>query len=202
MKALLYKDLCVLWKQMKFMIFMVAIFCLMPDTGFSLNTFFVAYAGLIIPVTLFAYDERAKWDSLAAMMPYSTRDLVLSRYIFGWMSTVFAVLCYLAGQLLFSSGHKPAGESALILVMTLAMTLVVQAVYFPILFRLGAEKGRLVMLVVIVGIMVVVSLAVNVLRDAPQAAPGFLAPLVLIVAVLLCLASVKVAETQYAQRVW
>ena len=57
MKALLYKDLCVLWKQMKFVIFMVAIFCLMPDTGFSLNTFFVAYAGLIIPVTLFAYDE-------------------------------------------------------------------------------------------------------------------------------------------------
>ena len=202
MKALLYKDLCVLWKQMKFMIFMVAIFCLMPDTGFSLNTFFVAYAGLIIPVTLFAYDERAKWDSLAAMMPYSTRDLVLSRYIFGWMSTVFAVLCYLAGQLLFSSGHKPAGESALVLVITLAMTLVVQAVYFPILFRLGAEKGRLVMLVVIVGIMVVVSLAVNVLRDAPLAAPGFLVPLVLIVAVLLCLASVKVAETQYAQRVW
>ena len=171
MKALLYKDLCVLWKQMKFMIFMVAIFCLMPDTGFSLNTFFVAYAGLIIPVTLFAYDERAKWDALAAMMPYSTRDLVLSRYIFGWLSTVFAVLCYLAGQLLFPGGHKPAGESALVLVITLAMTLVVQAVYFPILFRLGAEKGRLVMLVVIVGIMVVVSLAVNVLRDAPWRPP-------------------------------
>ena len=202
MKALLYKDLCVLWKQMKFVIFMVAIFCLMPDTGFSLNTIFVAYAGLIIPVTLFAYDERAKWDSLAAMMPYSTRDLVLSRYLFGWLSTVFAVLCYLVGQLLFSSGHKPAGESSLVLVMTLAITLVVQAVYFPILFRLGAEKGRLVMLVVIVGIMVVVGLAANILRDAPLAAPGFLAPLVLIVAVLLCLASVKVAEKQYAQRVW
>lgn len=202
MKALLYKDLCVLWKQLKFVIFMVAIFCLMPDTGFNLNTFFVAYAGLIIPGTLFAYDERAKWDSLAAMMPFSTRDLVLSRYLFGWLSTAFAVLCHLVGQLLFSSGHKPAGESALILVMTLAMTLVVQAVYFPILFRLGAEKSRLVMLVVIVGIMVLVGLAADLLRDTPLAALGFPVPLVLIVAVLLCLASVKVAEKQYAQRVW
>ena len=202
MKALLYKDLCVLWKQMKFMIFMVAIFCLMPDTGFSLNTFFVAYAGLIIPVTLFAYDERAKWDALAAMMPYSTRDLVLSRYLFGWLSTAFAVLCYLVGQVLFSGGHKPADGSSLVLVMTLAMTLVVQAVYFPILFRLGAEKGRLVMLVIIVGIMVVVGVAADLLRDTPLAAPGFLAPLVLLVAALLCLSSVKVAENQYAQRVW
>lgn len=202
MKALLYKDLCVLWKQMKFVIVMVAVFCLMPDTGFNLNTFFVAYAGLIIPVTLFAYDERAKWNALAAMMPYSTRDLVLSRYLFGWLSTAFAVLCHLVGQLLFSSGHKPAGESALILVMTLAMTLVVQAVYFPILFRLGAEKSRLVMLVVIVGIMVLVGLAADLLRDTPLAAPGFPVPLALIAAVLLCLASVKVAEKQYAQRVW
>lgn len=202
MKALLYKDLCVLWKQMKFVIFMVAIFCLMPDTGFSLNTFFVAYAGLIIPVTLFAYDERAKWDALAAMMPYSTRDLVLSRYLFGWLSTVFAVLCYLVGQVLFSGGHKPTDGSSLVLVMTLAMTLLVQAVYFPILFRLGAEKGRLVMLVIIVGIMVVVGVAADLLRDTPLAAPGFLAPLVLLVAALLCRASVKVAEKQYAQRVW
>ena len=58
------------------------------------------------------------------------------------------------------------------------------------------------MLVVIVGIMVVVGAAAYLLRDTPLAAPGFLAPLVLIVAVLLCLASVKVAEKQYAQRVW
>ena len=202
MKALLYKDLCVLWKQMKFVIVMVAVFCLMPDTGFNLNTFFVAYAGLIIPVTLFAYDERAKWDALAAMMPYSTRDLVLSHYLFGWLSTAFAVLCYLVGQVLFSGGHKPADGSSLVLVMTLAMTLVVQAVYFPILFRLGAEKGRLVMLVIIVGIMVVVGVAADLLRDTPLAAPGFLAPLVLLVAALLCLSSVKVAENQYAQRVW
>lgn len=202
MKALLYKDLCVLWKQMKFVVVMVAVFCLMPDTGFSLNTFFVAYAGLIIPATLFAYDERAKWDALAAMMPYSTRDLVLSRYLFGWLSTAFAVLCYLVGQLLFSGGHTPADGSSLVLVMTLTMTLVVQAVYFPILFRLGAEKGRLVMLVVIVGIMVAVGLATDILRDTPLAVPGFLAPLALLIAVLLCLLSVKAAEKQYAQRVW
>lgn len=202
MKALLYKDLCVLWKQLKFVIFMVAIFCLMPDTGFNLNTFFVAYAGLIIPGTLFAYDERAKWDSLAAMMPFSTRDLVLSRYLFGWLSTAFAVLCYLAGHLLFFGGREPADESFLVLMATLTITLLVQAVYFPILFRLGAEKSRLVMLVVIVGIMVVVGAAADLLRDTPLAAPGFPVPLALIVAVLLCLASVKVAEKQYAQRKW
>ena len=33
MKALLYKDFCVLWKQMKYMLFLVALFCLIPQPG-------------------------------------------------------------------------------------------------------------------------------------------------------------------------
>ena len=69
MKALLYKDACVLWKQMKFMLVIIAVFCLLPNS-FGLNTFFVVYAGLMLPVSLMAYDERAHWDSFAAMLPY------------------------------------------------------------------------------------------------------------------------------------
>ncbi|MFQ8984559.1 MAG: ABC-2 transporter permease [Evtepia sp.] len=76
MKALLYKDACVLWKQMKFMLLLVAIFCLLPN-GFGLNAFFVAYAGLMLPMSLLAYDERARWDSFAAMLPYSPRAVVV-----------------------------------------------------------------------------------------------------------------------------
>ena len=83
MKALLYKDFLVLWKQMKFVIFMVAIFCLLPNLGFGLNNMWVVYAGLVIPTSLLAYDERAKWDELAAMMPYTVKSIVGSKYVLG-----------------------------------------------------------------------------------------------------------------------
>ncbi len=200
MKGLLYKDFLVLWKQMKFVIFMVAIFTMMPDTGLSLNTFFVAYSGLLIPITLFAYDERAKWDSLAAMLPYSTKDMVLSRYVFAWLASAYAVLCYLLGQLFFQSGLM--GEGLITLGMTLTILLVVQAVYFPILFRLGAEKGRLVMFVVIIGIMVLVSLAAAVLDKLAVVPTVSMILPGLVVAAALSLASVKVSVKQYEQRVW
>lgn len=201
MKALLYKDLCVLWKQMKFVIVMVAVFCLMPDTGFSLNTIFVAYAGLIIPVTLFAYDERAKWDALAAMLPYSIRDLVLSRYFFGWAATGFAALCYLLGQFLTAPGHVPTKDSLLSLVLLLALVLVTQAVYFPVLFRLGSEKGRLSMTAILIGMMIVITIVIYILKDIPFF-PQLLAPLGLAAAALLCLGSVKVSMGQYEKRKW
>ena len=200
MKGLLYKDFLVLWKQMKFVVFMVAIFCMLPDTGLSLNSFFVAYSGLLVPITLFAYDERAKWDSLAAMMPFSTRDIVLSRYVFSWLATAYAVLCYFIGQLFFESGFP--GEALITLGLTLTLLLVVQAFYFPILFRLGAEKGRLVMMLVIIGIMVVAFLGAAVLdKLAVAPSPSVTLP-GLVIGAVLSLASVKVSVKQYEQRVW
>ena len=199
MKGLLYKDFCILWKQMKFILLMVAIFCVTPNTGFSLNTFFVAYAGLIIPVSLLAYDERAKWDSLAAMLPYSIRDLILSRYFFSWAATGFAALCYLLGQFLSSPGHVPTKDSLLSLVLLLALVLVTQSVYFPILFRLGSEKGRLSMTAILIGMMIIITIVIYILKDIPFL-PQLLAPLA--AAVLLCLGSVKVSMGQYEKRKW
>ena len=200
MKALLYKDLLVLWKQMKFVLFMVAVFCMMPDTGLSLNTFFVAYAGIMVPATLFAYDERAKWDALAAMMPFSTQDIVLSRYVFAWLATTYAVVWYLLGYVLLRGGLT--GESLVVLGAVLALLLAIQAIYFPILFRLGAEKGRMLLFCVIIGLMVLVSLATAVLEKLAIAPSPVLFLCCFLAAVALCVGSVKVSVKQYEQRVW
>lgn len=109
MKALLYKDACVLWKQMKFMLVIIAVFCLLPNS-FGLNAFFVVYPGLMLPVSLMAYDERAHWDSFAAMLPYPPRALVLSRYAAGWLLTLLAGVLYLVGALIQDQG-APLGTA-------------------------------------------------------------------------------------------
>ena len=81
MHALLYKDFRVMWKQMKAFLLLIAIFCLIPNQALNLSAFFVVYAGLMLPMSLMSYDERAKWDTFAAMLPYASREIVLSRYL-------------------------------------------------------------------------------------------------------------------------
>ena len=61
MHALLYKDFRVMWKQMKAFLLLIAIFCLIPNQALNLSAFFVVYAGLMLPMSLMSYDERAKW---------------------------------------------------------------------------------------------------------------------------------------------
>ena len=147
MKALLYKDAMVLWKQMKIMLLLILVFALFPS-GFQ-NTFAVLYAALL-PYTALAYDERSRWDRMAAAMPYSAGDIVTEKYVFGWLTaagTLFLTLIIrLASQHLL---HLGEGASAGTLLMAFCGSLVTMAVTLPFLFRFGVEKGRMVMILLI-----------------------------------------------------
>ena len=145
MSALLLKDYYVLWKQMRFFPIAILVFSAIPG-GYNM-VFAVTYAALL-PYSCVAYDERSKWDQLAAMMPYSVRDLVLSRYVLGWISGAgacfFSLILQAAFGLLF---HYAASPAALVVafftcVSTLAITL-------PLIFRFGVERGRLIMFLII-----------------------------------------------------
>ena len=202
MKALLYKDACVLWKQMKFMLVIIAVFCLLPNS-FGLNAFFVVYPGLMLPVSLMAYDERAHWDSFAAMLPYPPRALVLSRYAAGWLLTLLAGVLYLVGALIQDQG-APLGTARGTLGWVLAVVLLCQAILFPFFFRVGTEQGRLYMILLSVLLLLGGIGLTSLLNVAVPAVSTLLmlAPVGLGVALAACLASVPVAVGQYAKRTW
>ena len=73
MKGLLIKDRKTLLKQMKVMLAITALLACVPSTYMS--AFALFYAAML-PITALAYDERAKWDELAAMMPYTAKAIV------------------------------------------------------------------------------------------------------------------------------
>ena len=202
MKALLYKDACVLWKQMKFMLVIIAVFCLLPNS-FGLNAFFVVYPGLMLPVSLMAYDERAHWDSFAAMLPYPPRALVLSLYAAGWLLTLLAGVLYLVGALIQDQG-APLGTALGTLGWVLAVVLLCQAILFPFFFRVGTEQGRLYMILLSVLLLLGGIGLTSLLNVAVPAVSTLLmlAPVGLGVALAACLASVPVAVGQYAKRTW
>lgn len=145
MKALLLKDYCVLWKQLRFFLLFILIFSALPG-GFN-GVFAVTYAALL-PYSCIAYDERSKWDQLAAMMPYTARDLVLSRYVLGWIAAAGACALSLVLQGVFSS-LLDTGFYPVTLVLAFFACLATLALTLPLIFRFGVERGRLIMFLII-----------------------------------------------------
>ena len=80
MKGLVWKDIYTLLKQAKFILLLMVLFACLP--GYSMSAFAIFY-GAMLPITALAYDERSKWDELAAMMPYSVKEIVGSKYVLG-----------------------------------------------------------------------------------------------------------------------
>lgn len=99
MKGLLLKDWYTLIKQMKIMLMLMLVFACVP--GYSMAAFAVVYAAML-PVTALAYDERSKWDELAAMLPYSVREIVGGKYVLGVTAVAAAGAVAAVAQLILS----------------------------------------------------------------------------------------------------
>lgn len=148
MKGLLLKDFYTLIKQMKLFLAFIVIFSVLP--GYNMAAFAIMYASFL-PITALAYDERSKWDTLAAMMPYTPRQMVMSKYLLGYITTgAAAVLAFVVQTFVAVIKKEPlSAEGWLSLVMVLCLAIIMQAVVMPIMFKVGVEKGRMVFFAVV-----------------------------------------------------
>lgn len=143
MKGLVWKDIYTLLKQAKFILLLMVLFACLP--GYSMSAFAIFY-GAMLPITALAYDERSKWDELAAMMPYSVKEIVGSKYVLGLLLVGGISALSIAARIVTGIiKATPFDAEGIISTVILAcLSLVLLMVDLPLMFRLGVEKGRII----------------------------------------------------------
>ena len=137
MSALLLKDYYVIFRQMKIFLLLILVFSCIPGTFYS--TFAVVYASML-PYTALAYDERSRWDQMAAMMPYSARDAVaVSAAATFVLQTILSVIWL----------SDVEGPSIPVILLSVCVAVCILDITLPMMFRFGVEKGRLAMFLII-----------------------------------------------------
>ncbi len=198
MKGLLYKDAVTLVKQLKLFLPMIVIFSVIP--GYNMITFALVYCAML-PFSAMAYDERSKWNRLAAMLPYSDAQLVLCKYILGWLSVIGAMLIAAVAQfavLLTRGAQAELAPMLLTLVVSASASLILLALSLPFLYRFGVERGRMTFIVAIALGVVGVTLFSNAASfDLNEHASSILLIVVPALAVALNAISVPVSTRLY-----
>lgn len=147
MKGLLLKDIFTLEKQMRILLIVIVGFALSPAS--NMISFTMMYA-LIIPISSFGYDERAKWDRLMRMMPIPEKSIILSKYVLGYGFVGMVSVIILAAQFVYHAfGYQNLTLASypvfLVNVMFMVLAaLIAYGVLMPFIFKLGMEKGRLI----------------------------------------------------------
>lgn len=156
MKALLRKDLYTTVVSLRSVFLIMAVFAavtvFVPNTGFYIP-YLVVLPGTLAS-TLINLETREKWNVCAMTLPVSRRTIVTERYV----CTLLMVLCgaFVGGVCLALRalrGFEGAGifES---LTMCLAAGLLVPSFTVPMAYKFGAEKGRYLVMFLIIGVMI------------------------------------------------
>lgn len=197
MTGLILKDVYTILKQAKLFL-LAAMVMLLVQNDFMLS-YIICYAAML-PITALGYDERAKWNKLADMLPYTITELVGSKYIIGYLSigaaaltaAVFKCFYILIGKSSFSQDYW------IIFYLIICAALMVQAVTLPLMFWLGVERGRLLFIIVVVAAAFVFSTVIlDNLNTAWQVSPFLLLSLALTVTFILQLISFGISKIAY-----
>ena len=142
MKALILKDFLTLSKMLRNLLIIMLILAFVPQLNMAV--FFMVYSAML-PITALGYDERTRWDVQAAMMPYRPWEIVVGKYVLGYLILLTATaLSLLAGAILGVITGSPLTQAQCLSLAAygVAITLCL-AVTLPLMFRFGVEKGRL-----------------------------------------------------------
>lgn len=177
MKGLFYKEGRCLWQYGKSYILLVVIFfglTFLNKGGGGANPLWLLYPVFFVgslPASLLSADERDGWLAYCDTLPVTRRQIVTVKYITCLVTA--AAVCLLAVPVVLLRHDTVAAMP--FLAMMAPVGLIVPSVMLPTTYKLGATKGRVVYIVMLMVVAGVCALLVNLSKES--GAPATLSPL-------------------------
>ena len=148
MTGLIWKDILVMQKNLRFYVLFLAAYFGLAVVGVFEITFVTTFSTvmlLMIPISSFSFDEAARWDRFARALPLGPRIIVGARYLFVVLIllgvSLFSILC----ALLFAGlglGDVSLIENTAAVMGSMGAGLLLVDVMLPLCYKLGAERAR------------------------------------------------------------
>lgn len=202
MKGLLLKDI---YNMKSFGVTTLAIVALyavisLISGNVSMLTSLLLVFCAMLPMSSTSIDEQAKWGAYAQCMPISRKMIVDAKYLFILLILVAAAALAFAVTAI-SSLWAPIvwGEVLLSNAIILCMVLIANTVTVPVTYKVGAEKARLITIVVFLLLMLPVLLLMGNVESF-NGLPSSILVLVPIVAVVLFTLSYFISVRIYQEK--
>lgn len=160
MLGLIFKDIYEIKKQIRIyaMIMLVYVFFSVMSNNLSFLSFIALFANLGIVFSALAYDEKCNWEKYCRVLPVSYQNMILVRYIeIAVINTALFVIL-----LPVSIFMKDTNDNFLMVVSIMAATLsagmIIMAILLPIIYKLGVEKARIIMFVIVFIPVIIITL--------------------------------------------
>jgi ABC-2 type transport system permease protein len=152
LRGLLLKDLLILKRGILIGLAMFIFYGILGkefnDASFLAGYFILFFT--LISISSYAYDEQAKWTPYALTITMNRTKLVQSKYLLSLIMVIMGFLCSLLitiPQLISKPGTFVLTISPIIW-GALYISLLINFILIPIIFKLGSENSRMIMLAI------------------------------------------------------
>ena len=177
-KGLIVKDYLTLKSYKSTILFMFIILIGGGILNDGITTFLPIFLPLffeMLAISSFSYDNLAKSDKYLLTFPINKKQMVKARYIYILLFTLLGSLMGLIFSMLFQIISLKGVINLEVLENNLATVIgsfvgimFLQSIQIPMMYKFGAEKGRIMQLIMIVAVMIGVSLITTFLLKVLQ----------------------------------
>lgn len=156
MKSLILKDLYNIGHNAKSMLLILLVFAVGLIMSSGVESYIIS-AGVLCSmmiVTTFTFDDNCKWSKYALIMPVCKKDIVKAKFI---VLVIFCTVGVCVGTIFGVSGGLVmrklvmSMESIITMLFMAFVGLIVSVIFgsmsIPLVYKFGAEKGRMLLLV-------------------------------------------------------
>lgn len=157
MTGLILKDFLILRKTLRTYLFIMIVYTAIAFSGVwtaDIVGVLMVVVLMMLPMNIFAYDKQCQWDTYGLALPVGRTKTVAARYLCVLLLCMFSVaLTALLGAALYAAGRvdEPTEFMVTCSVMGL-MSILVNAIMLPFLYKFGPERARMMFLGIMGGI--------------------------------------------------
>lgn len=145
--------------QLKYITLFILLYGIIGITSNNMSFLSAAMVAFVavFPINSISLDQNCHWNAFAVTMPVKRKDIIISKYI------ISSILILIGGTLsIICSFFMKSSftENLFVTIVILSLSLIWAAISYPIIFKMGIEKGKLISMGIIV-IPVVIGVAVG-----------------------------------------
>ncbi len=207
MYGLIKKDFLMIKQNLKILMFVFIVFIGTSIINESDMTFMLPFMTVMISISTFSYDNYNKWDAYAITLPNGRKNVVRAKYIstlaFVIMSFIISFISLLIMQKCVDNINL---DIALVeLVGCLFAVFLIMSIMFPIMYKYGIEKGRIVLFLLSFGVtgiavLILKNIDLNISSNVIDFFNNYYKILIPIITGLLIFASYNISEKIYSKK--
>ncbi len=145
--------------QLKYITLFILLYGIIGITSNNMSFLSAAMVAFVavFPINSISLDQNCHWNAFAVTMPVKRKDIIINKYI------ISSILILIGGTLsIICSFFMKSSftENLFVTIVILSLSLIWAAISYPIIFKMGIEKGKLISMGIIV-IPVVIGVAVG-----------------------------------------